>query len=157
MSRRPRNPLGTCPETRAATCRPTPRDGHSGRTYRSPSTVSVERCKRCRGTKVGGPLDLPVAPHGHHGEPRDHERRPSGEVSPEGHEPPTSRASSPNATGSMSCPGVEVDVLEPHLTKLGQALRVNAIHEDVKFTRAIAKVVRAELDVLAEWLGLAVS
>ena len=57
----------------------------------------------------------------------------------------------------MSCPGVEVDVLEPHLTKLGQALRVNAIHEDVKFTRAIAKVVRAELDVLAEWLGLAVS
>ena len=33
-------------------------------------------------------------------------------------------------------------------------LRVNAIHEDVKFTKAIAKAVRAELDGLAEWLGL---
>ena len=33
-------------------------------------------------------------------------------------------------------------------------LRVNAIHEDVKFTRAIAKAVQAELDDLAEWLGL---
>jgi uncharacterized protein YcaQ len=33
-------------------------------------------------------------------------------------------------------------------------LRVNAIHEDVKFTRAIAKAVQAELDDLASWLGL---
>ena len=33
-------------------------------------------------------------------------------------------------------------------------LRVNAIHADVKFTRAIAKAVRAELVDLAEWLGL---
>ena len=33
-------------------------------------------------------------------------------------------------------------------------LRVHAIHEDVKFTRAIAKAVRAELDELASWLGL---
>jgi uncharacterized protein YcaQ len=33
-------------------------------------------------------------------------------------------------------------------------LRVNAIHEDVKFTRAIAKAVRAELEDLASWLGL---
>jgi uncharacterized protein len=33
-------------------------------------------------------------------------------------------------------------------------LRVNAIHEDVKFTRAIANAVRAELDDLAGWLGL---
>jgi uncharacterized protein YcaQ len=33
-------------------------------------------------------------------------------------------------------------------------LRVNAIHEDVKFTRAIAKAVQAELDDLAAWLGL---
>jgi hypothetical protein len=33
-------------------------------------------------------------------------------------------------------------------------LRVNAIHEDVKFTRAINKGVRAELDDLASWLGL---
>ena len=33
-------------------------------------------------------------------------------------------------------------------------LRVNAIHEDVRFTRAIAKAVQAELDDLAGWLGL---
>jgi uncharacterized protein len=33
-------------------------------------------------------------------------------------------------------------------------LRVNAIHEDVKFTRAISKGVRAELDDLASWLEL---
>jgi uncharacterized protein YcaQ len=35
-------------------------------------------------------------------------------------------------------------------------LRVNAIHEDVTFTRAIAKAVQAELDDLARWLGLGV-
>jgi uncharacterized protein YcaQ len=34
-------------------------------------------------------------------------------------------------------------------------LRVHAIHEDVRFTRAIAKAVEAELDDLASWLGLA--
>ncbi len=33
-------------------------------------------------------------------------------------------------------------------------LRVNAIHEDVRFTRAIAKAVQAELDDLASWLEL---
>src|SRR4029079_17706755 len=33
-------------------------------------------------------------------------------------------------------------------------LRVNAIHEDVRFTRAIAKAVHAELEDLAAWLGL---
>jgi len=31
---------------------------------------------------------------------------------------------------------------------------VNAIHEDVKFTRPIAKGVHAELEDLAAWLGL---
>jgi uncharacterized protein len=34
-------------------------------------------------------------------------------------------------------------------------LRVNAIHEDVRFTRTLAKAVSAELDDLAAWLGLA--
>jgi uncharacterized protein YcaQ len=34
-------------------------------------------------------------------------------------------------------------------------LRVNAIHEDVPFTKAIAKAVRIEIDDLAAWLGLA--
>jgi uncharacterized protein YcaQ len=33
-------------------------------------------------------------------------------------------------------------------------LRVFAIHEDVRFTRAMTKAVRAELDDLAGWLGL---
>jgi uncharacterized protein YcaQ len=33
-------------------------------------------------------------------------------------------------------------------------LRVNAIHEDVKFTRTMSKAVRAELEDLASWLGL---
>jgi len=34
-------------------------------------------------------------------------------------------------------------------------LQVHAIHEDVKFTRAMTKAVGAELDDLASWLGLA--
>ena len=33
-------------------------------------------------------------------------------------------------------------------------LRVNAIHEDVRFTRTMTEAVRAELDDLASWLGL---
>jgi uncharacterized protein YcaQ len=33
-------------------------------------------------------------------------------------------------------------------------LRVFAIHEDVRFTKAITKAVRAEIDDLAQWLGL---
>jgi uncharacterized protein YcaQ len=33
-------------------------------------------------------------------------------------------------------------------------LRVHAIHEDVRFTRAVTKAVDAELDALAAWLGL---
>jgi uncharacterized protein YcaQ len=37
--------------------------------------------------------------------------------------------------------------------KLG-VLEVHAIHEDVKFTRAITKAVHAELEELASWLGL---
>ncbi len=33
-------------------------------------------------------------------------------------------------------------------------LDVNAIHEDVRFTKAVTKAVQAELDALAAWLGL---
>jgi uncharacterized protein YcaQ len=33
-------------------------------------------------------------------------------------------------------------------------LRVHAIHEDVRFTRAVTKAVHAELEALAAWLGL---
>jgi uncharacterized protein YcaQ len=39
--------------------------------------------------------------------------------------------------------------------RTASVLRVNAIHEDVRFTPAIAKAVRAELENLASWLGLA--
>ena len=34
-------------------------------------------------------------------------------------------------------------------------LRVHAIHQDVRFTRAMTKAVHAELEALASWLGLA--
>jgi uncharacterized protein len=33
-------------------------------------------------------------------------------------------------------------------------LRVNAIHQDVKFTRPVMRAVQAELDDLASWIGL---
>ena len=33
-------------------------------------------------------------------------------------------------------------------------LVVHAVHEDVRFTRAVTKAVRAELDAMAQWLGL---
>jgi uncharacterized protein YcaQ len=39
--------------------------------------------------------------------------------------------------------------------RTASVLRVNAIHEDVRFTPGIAKAVRAELENLASWLGLA--
>jgi hypothetical protein len=44
--------------------------------------------------------------------------------------------------------------LDPKADRKASVLRVNAIHEDVKFTRAIAKAVQAEVDDLASWLGL---
>lgn len=45
----------------------------------------------------------------------------------------------------------KVDVIAD---KKASVLRVNAIHQDVKFTRAITKAVHAELDDLAGWLQL---
>ena len=33
-------------------------------------------------------------------------------------------------------------------------LRVNALHEDVKFTRTMTKAVQAEIEALAAWLGM---
>ncbi len=33
-------------------------------------------------------------------------------------------------------------------------LRVHAIHEDVRFTRAVTKAVKAEIEALAAWLDL---
>jgi uncharacterized protein YcaQ len=37
-----------------------------------------------------------------------------------------------------------------------KALRVHAIHEDVRFTRAVTKAAHAEIEALAAWLGVAV-
>jgi uncharacterized protein YcaQ len=47
-----------------------------------------------------------------------------------------------------------VGKLDAAADRKASVLRVNAIHEDVRFTRAIAKAVQAELDDLASWLGL---
>jgi uncharacterized protein YcaQ len=40
----------------------------------------------------------------------------------------------------------------PH--RKASVLQVDAIHEDVRFTRSMTKAVQAELEDLASWLGL---
>ena len=47
-----------------------------------------------------------------------------------------------------------VGKLDATADRKASVLRVNAIHEDVKFDRAVTKGVQAELDDLASWLGL---
>ena len=47
-----------------------------------------------------------------------------------------------------------VGKLDAAADRKASVLRVNAIHEDVKFTRAMTKAVQAELDDLAAWLGM---
>ena len=47
-----------------------------------------------------------------------------------------------------------VGKLDAAADRKASVLRVNAIHEDVKFTRTMTKAVRAELDDMASWLGL---
>ena len=47
-----------------------------------------------------------------------------------------------------------VGKLDATADRKASVLRVNAIHEDVKFTRAIAKVCRPSSTTLARWLGL---
>jgi uncharacterized protein len=47
-----------------------------------------------------------------------------------------------------------VGKLDAAADRKASVLRVNAIHEDVKFTRAMTKAVQAELEDLASWLGL---
>jgi uncharacterized protein YcaQ len=44
--------------------------------------------------------------------------------------------------------------LDAAADRKASVLRINAIHEDVKFTRAMTKAVQAELEDLASWLGL---
>jgi uncharacterized protein YcaQ len=48
-----------------------------------------------------------------------------------------------------------VGKLDAIVDRKAKVLQVNAIHEDVRFTRAITKAVNAEIDALAAWLGLA--
>jgi uncharacterized protein YcaQ len=47
-----------------------------------------------------------------------------------------------------------VGKLDAAADRKASVLRVNAIHEEVKFTRAMTKGVQAELEDLASWLGL---
>ena len=47
-----------------------------------------------------------------------------------------------------------VGKLDATADRKASVLRVNAIHEDVKFTRAMSKAVLAELEDLASWLGM---
>ena len=47
-----------------------------------------------------------------------------------------------------------VGKLDAAADRKASVLRVNGIHEDVKFTRTMAKAVESELDDLASWLGL---
>jgi len=47
-----------------------------------------------------------------------------------------------------------VGKLDAKADRKASVLRVNAIHEDVKFTRATTRAVQAELEDLASWLGL---
>jgi uncharacterized protein len=47
-----------------------------------------------------------------------------------------------------------VGKLDAVADRKASVLRINAIHEDVKFTRAMTKAVQAELEDLASWLGL---
>ena len=49
-----------------------------------------------------------------------------------------------------------VGKLDATADRKASVLRVNAIHEDVAFTRAISAAVRKEIDDLAAWLGLEV-
>lgn len=46
--------------------------------------------------------------------------------------------------------------LDATVDRKASVLRINAIHEDVPYTRTMTKAVRAEIDDLAAWLGLTV-
>jgi uncharacterized protein YcaQ len=47
-----------------------------------------------------------------------------------------------------------VGKIDANADRKASVLRVNAIHEDVRFTRAITKAVQTELEDLASWLEL---
>ena len=47
-----------------------------------------------------------------------------------------------------------VGKLDAVADRKASVLRINAIHEDVKFTRTMTKAVQTELEDLASWLGM---
>jgi uncharacterized protein YcaQ len=47
-----------------------------------------------------------------------------------------------------------VGKLDATADREASVLRVHAVHEDVRFTRAMTRAVQAEIEVLASWLGL---
>jgi uncharacterized protein YcaQ len=47
-----------------------------------------------------------------------------------------------------------VGKLDAIVDRKAKVLRMHAIHEDVRFTRAVTKAVRAEIEALAAWLGV---
>jgi hypothetical protein len=47
-----------------------------------------------------------------------------------------------------------VGKVDAEADRKGSMLHVHAVHQDVRFTRAISTAVEAELDALAQWLGL---
>ena len=49
---------------------------------------------------------------------------------------------------------VSIGKVDATADRKASALRVNAIHEGVKFTRTMSKVVQSELEDMASWLGL---
>ncbi len=62
--------------------------------------------------------------------------------------------------GYFALPVLHLDQLvgkvDAIVDRKASVLRVHAIHEDVRFTRAVTKAVDAEIEALAGWLGLAV-
>jgi uncharacterized protein YcaQ len=47
-----------------------------------------------------------------------------------------------------------VGKLDATADREASVLRVHAVHEDVRFTRAMTRAVQAEIEDLASWLGL---
>ena len=87
------------------------------------------------------------------------DRRLPGWPSPEANQHAGVRYSPPpsDAGATTPLPNLHEDRLVGKLDaaadRKASVLRVNAIHEDVKFTRTMAKAVQAELEDVASWLG----
>jgi hypothetical protein len=60
----------------------------------------------------------------------------------------------PAAVDLAGAAGGLVGKVDAVADRKASVLRVNAIHEDVRFTRTVGRAVQAELDDLAAWLDL---